>query len=182
MRVISIFFLSVLLLASSCERAPEAPSKTNSTKKTSKQPSNEKTPVKETTGPKKQGNDLKVKEPEKTEEPGEKEKLPAKIEGATKIKEVIKEVALLLKTANESFDKFVKAEKAGNEVDRTKYIRLAHKQFEAVLDKLNSMRKKPNVDDDDMWLPKFEQFEKFEQEAGMRLHDIAKRAQSKDGF
>lgn len=93
---------------------------------------------------------------------------------------ILRQVERPLKEADVLMKKFLEAEELGNEADRKKYIVLAHGKFSEVMSKIDSLRRPPYADKNEQWLPGYEQFEKYEGEAGAALHDISRRAHTEE--
>jgi len=100
----------------------------------------------------------------------------------TREDKVLGDLKQILVDAKTSYEKFESAEKVGNEANRKKYIVLAHKKYIAVIKIIDTLRRPPYADEDELWLPGYEQFEQLEGEAGQALHDILKRSHPGDKF
>ena len=97
-----------------------------------------------------------------------------------KFKTALFQGKLSLSEGQTNFAKAMKAEREGKEADRKKYSRYAKTSFTQVIEKLDRMRVKPYVDNDEQWLEPYMEMEKIEAAAGMGLHDIAKHAHMGD--
>lgn len=93
---------------------------------------------------------------------------------------LIADVRKKLEAARADYNQYERAERAGKEEQRKRYIRLAHKKFEAILQLIDSLRVPPLADENEMWKKEYEVMEKIEEEASMKIGDMSKRAKNGD--
>lgn len=73
-----------------------------------------------------------------------------------------------------------KAEKAGDDADRQKFMKLTHKKCEEVIELVDTLRREPYVDKEEMFKPGYEHIEKLQVQAGQVIHDIVRRSRWSD--
>lgn len=100
----------------------------------------------------------------------------------TNDKEVIKAVKEQLQAADKLFNEYNSAERSKNEGQRAVKIVEAYKAYEKVINKVDSLRKAPYVDSDEMFKPDYEYLEEFQKKAAQNMHDISKRAHTSDNI
>lgn len=172
MRTPTLMFIAITLLCGACQKNATE-DKAVQTKDASKSDSKSKgkAPASEAT--------LGEKKDEEQSNPDSKDKTKAKPKVDPNLA-LIADVRKKLDAAISDYKEYDRADKAGKEEQRKKYIRLAHKKFEAVQQLIDSLRKAPLADENEVWKKEYEVLETYEMEVGQKTLDISKRSRVGD--